>query len=85
VAGRIDGVVDGRPVSLDAERQRLILAVGDWRTLWKIHRNSKLFERMLFIILKRSNLSLIVRLRWFGSFELHPNPSFLVRRFLPLG
>ena len=36
LAGRIDGVVDGRPVSLIAERQNLVLTVERWRTLLTI-------------------------------------------------
>lgn len=83
LAGRIDGVVDGRPVSLVAERQDLVLAVRHWRTLLTIRRTSRSLIEPLRAILTRSDMRLFVRIWWLGRVEVHPHPSFLVRMLLP--
>jgi hypothetical protein len=84
LAGRIDGMVDGRPVSLVAERQDLVLTVGRWRTLLTIRRTSRSLIEPLRAFLTRSDIRLFVRIRWLGRVEVNPNPSFLVRMLLPL-
>jgi hypothetical protein len=84
LAGQIDGVVDGRPVSLVAERQDLVLTVERWRTLLTIRRSSQLLIPSLREFLTRSDIRLFVRVRWLGRVEVHPKQSFLVRMLLPL-
>lgn len=79
LAGRNDGVVDGRPVSLVAERQDLVLTVGRWRTLQTIRRSSRSLIEPLRAFLTRSDIRLFVRIGWLGRVEVHPNPPFLVR------
>ena len=83
LAGRIDGMVDGRPVSLVAARQDLVLTVKRWRTLLTIRRTSPSLTEPLRAFLTRSNIRLFVRISWFGRVEVHPNPSFLVRMLIP--
>jgi hypothetical protein len=83
LAGQIDGVVDGWPVSLSAERQNLVLTVERWRTLLTIRRCSPLIIQPLQVILARTHLRLFVRIPLLGEVEVHPNPSFLVRILLP--
>ena len=83
LAGRIDGMVDGRPVSLVAERQDLVLTVERWRTLLTIRRSSRSLIQALREFLTRSDIRLFVRIRWLGQVEVHPNPSYLVRMLLP--
>lgn len=83
LAGRIDGMVDGRPVTLIAEGQNLVLIVQRWRTLLTIRRSSRSVIQALSEFLTRSDIRLFVRIRWLGRVEVHPNPSFLVR-MLPL-
>lgn len=84
LAGRIDGMVDGRPVSLIAARQDLVITVGRWRTLLTIRRTSRSLIEPLRAFLTRSDIRLFVRIRWLGRVEVNPNPSFLVRMLLPL-
>lgn len=84
MAGRIDGVVDGRPVSLIAERQNLVLTVESWRTLFTIRQSSNSLIQVLHEFFKRSDIRLMVWIRWLGQVEVHPNPSFWVRMLLPL-
>lgn len=83
-AGRIDGMVDGRPFSLVAERQDLVLTVGRWRTLLKIQRSWRSIIPPLRALLAQSDIRLFVRVKWLGRVEVHPNPRLLVRMLLPL-
>ena len=85
LAGRIDGIVDGRPVSLVAERQDLVLTVGRMRTLKTIERSWRSIIHPLRRFLTRSDIRLFVRISWLGRVEVHPKPSFLVRMLLPPG
>jgi hypothetical protein len=84
LAGRIDGKVDGRPVSLVAERQGLVFTVRRWRTLLTIRRSSLSLIEPLRAFFSQSDIRLFVRIRWLGRVEVHPNPSFLIRLLLPL-
>jgi hypothetical protein len=84
LAGRIDGMVDGRPLNLIAERQNLVLTVESWRTLIAIGRSSKSLIQPLREFLNGTDIRLYVRLSWVGVLRVHPNPSFLVRMLLPM-
>jgi hypothetical protein len=84
LAGQIDGVVDGRPVSLVAERQDLVLTVVRWRTLLTIRRSSRFLIRPVSEFLAQADLRLFVRIKWLGQVEVNPNPSLFVRLLLPL-
>ena len=84
LAGQIDGVVDGRPVTLLAERKDLILTAGRLRTLLMIERRWRSIIPTLRALLTRSDIRLFARIRWLGQVEVHPNPTFLVRMLLPL-
>ena len=83
LAGRIDGVVNGRPVNLVAERQDVVLTVRHWRTLLTIRRNLPALTPSLQAFLAGSDIRLFVRIRWLGRVEVHPQPCFLVRMLLP--
>ncbi len=84
LAGRIDGIVNGRPVNLIAERQELLLTVRHWRTLLTIRRQVHSLTSALQALLTRSNIRLFVRIRWLGRVEVHPNPPILVRMLMPI-
>jgi|GEM_PF-2012756 len=84
LAGQIDAVVDGRPVSLVAEKHDLVLSIGNWRFLPTIRRGSRSLIQALRKFLMRSDIRLFVRIRWLGRVEVHPNPRLLVRMLLPL-
>ncbi len=83
MVGRIDGTVDGRPVSLIAERKSLVFDVSRLRTLIMIRRGLRSTFRPLLTLLVQTDLRLTVRVGWLGSFELLPNPSYLVKLTLP--
>lgn len=83
VAGRIDGEVDGRPVSLTAERQTLVFSANSVRTLLTLRRSWRSMVQPLRALLTRSDVRLLVRVGWLGGVEVLPNPSYLVRRLLP--
>ena len=83
LAGRIDGTVDGWPVSLVAERRNLVLDVGRFRTLLTIRRGGRSTFSPIRSFLAWSDIRLLVRIGWLGSVEVLPNPSYLVRLMLP--
>lgn len=82
-AGRIDGTVDGWPVRLVARARTLVLEVGGWRTLLAIRRCWRSIIARLPPSLARPGIRVLVRVRWLGSVEVHPNPPAWVRMLLP--
>ena len=83
LAGRIEGTVDGRPVSLVARGGDLTLIVGNLRTIFTLRRSWPAVIRSLRPLIERGNLRLLVRLRWIGTLQVFPNPNLLLRLFLP--
>jgi len=83
MAGRIDGEVNGRPVSLTAEGQTVVFSAKSVRTLLTLRRSWRSMAHLLRALLTRSDVRLLVRIGWLGSVEVLPNPSCLVRRLLP--
>ena len=84
LAGQVDAVVDGRPLTFIAESQDLVISVGHWRSLLTIRHSAHQIIQPLREILTRFHVRLFVRIRLLGLVELHPDPSFLVRMLLPL-
>lgn len=82
LAGRIDGEVGGRPMSLVAESQNLVVNLGSLRALWMIRRGSRAIIQPLRSFVARSDIRLFVGIKWWGRVEVYPNPSFLVRMLL---
>ena len=83
LAGRLDGNVGGRPVSLIAENRDLILEVRNLRALLKLRRSWRFSVEHLLPILKFSDIRFKVRLSWLGSVEVSPRPQLIVRLMLP--
>lgn len=83
LAGRLDGTVDGRPVSLVAEGRELILAGGKVSTLLALRKSWQATAHPLRALLRPGGIRLLARAPWLGRVELFPNPNFLVRLFLP--
>ncbi len=83
LAGRLDGNVGGRPVSLIAENRDLILEVSNLRTLFTLRRIWRLSAQPLLAMLKLSDIRFKVRISWLGSVEVSPRPPFFVRLMLP--
>ena len=83
MAGRLDGSVDGRPVSLLAEDQNISLFVNRFRTLFTFRKSWRTTLPALRTFLRATNFRLLVRVKWFGYMELFPRPSLLFRLFLP--
>jgi len=84
LAGRIDALVDGRPVTLVAARNNLELTVARWSTLVAMRRRFPGLIRSLRGGLQASDIGLSVRIGWFGRVRVHPNPPLLVRLLLPV-
>ena len=83
VAGRLDGKVGGRPVSLIAMRRDLIFEVSDLLTLFALRRSWRFTVEPFLAILRRSDIRLKVRITWLGIVEVYPRSQFVVRLMLP--
>ena len=82
LAGRINGSIDGRPVTFVAERENLVFEVREWRTLLSARHGLRSIVKPLRAFFSRSDIRLLVRIRCLGSVEVLPNPAFLVRLIL---
>lgn len=81
MAGRLDGFLNGRPISLIAQDGNVTLN-SDMRSLLGLRRRWSSMQP-LFAILGREDIRLSVRVRWLGEVEVFPRPQYLVRLFLP--
>lgn len=81
-AGRFDGCIDGRPVSLVMDGRDIKVLAAELGTLVALRRNWQAV-RLLGSLLKWANIRVLVRLKWLGYLEVFPSPSPLVRLFLP--
>ena len=83
LAGRLDGTVNGRPITLLADGGDLTLMCGSMRTLFGMRRMWGTVAQPLGRILAGTNIRLMVQVGWLGRVELLPNPSLLFRLVLP--
>lgn len=83
MAGRLEGAVGDRPISLLASDRDVTLVVNQFSTLFTSRRGWRTVAPPLRVILAATRLRLVVRLKWFGDLEAWPNPGFLVRMLLP--
>ena len=83
LAGRLDGSVDGRPVTLLADGRDLTLVSGSIRTLFRLRRMWGAVAGPLGTIFTQTDIRLFVRVGRLGRVELLPNPSLLFRLILP--
>lgn len=83
MAGRLDGNVDGRPVSLVAEGRDLVVGAGSLATLLVLRESWRTTVHPLRALLQQGGIRLMAQVPWLGKVELFPNPNFLVRLFLP--
>lgn len=78
LVGRLEGSLDGRPVSLVGENRDLTLRADDFRTLLTLRRWGNSASRPLFAALARADLRIFVRFGRIGAVEVFPNPTPLV-------
>ena len=83
LAGRLEGNVGGRPVSLIAENRDLILEVRNLQALLTLRRSWRFIVEPLLAFLNLSDIHLKVRIRWLGIVEVSPKPPLFVRLMLP--
>ncbi len=77
LAGRLDGFVDGRPVSLQSDHRVAIVSLGDLRTLREIRTCWASISVSMQAVLKRTDTRLLLRLPWLGTFEVSPKWRWL--------
>jgi hypothetical protein len=86
LAGRLDGFVNGRPVSLVADGDTVTLVPGSTSTLLALIRLRRSWRHVADLprqVLGRTNIRLYVRVGWFGRVQLLPDTSPFFRLFLP--
>jgi hypothetical protein len=83
LVGRLDGEIDGRPVSLVAENGQVVLAAEKLLTLLTLRRIWKSSRSSLRRVLETVGMRVLIRSRWFGTAEVLPKPSFVIRLLLP--
>lgn len=86
LAGRLDGFVNGRPVSLVADGDSVTLVPGGTSTLLALMRLRRSWRHVagwLRQVLVRTNIRLHVRVGWLGRVQLLPDTSPILRLFLP--
>jgi hypothetical protein len=83
MAGRLDGFLDGRPLSLVAEEGVVTLNSDNLSSLLKLRRIWRTLVHPLFDILQRQDIRLLLQVGWIGKVEVFPRPRYLVRLFLP--
>lgn len=82
MVGRLDGFVDGRPVSLLAEGHHIILLVNSFRTLLTLVRSWRIMVTALSSLLRAMKVRFLLRLKRFGHVELYPRPPWPLRLIL---
>lgn len=85
LVGRLDGDLDGRPISLIAENGEVFLEVKNLRSLLTLRRVGKFNNRILTTYLERANIRLSVRVGRLMTIEVFPNPKYLARILIPRG
>lgn len=86
LAGRLDGFVNGRPVSLVTDGDTVTLVPGSTSTLLALVRLRRSWRHLagsLRQVLARTNIRLYVRVGWLGRVQLLPDTSPFFRLFLP--
>jgi hypothetical protein len=82
MVGRLDGFLDGRPLSLVAADGAVTLNSDNLTSLVKLRRIWRTMAQPLLTIVEREDMRLLVRVRWLGNLEVFPRPKYLVRLFL---
>jgi hypothetical protein len=85
LVGRLDGDLDGRPISLLAEQGKLLLEVKSFRSLLALHRIWKVNKRVLTTYLEGASTAVLVRIAGLMTIEVFPNPNYVASIFIPRG
>ena len=83
MVGRLDGFLDGRPLSLVAEDGIVTLDSDSLSNLLALRRNWQTIVKPVLAILEREDIRLLVRVSWLGKMEVFPKPKYLIRLFFP--
>lgn len=81
LVGRLEGSVDGRPVSIVANERDIAVACGI-TSLFSLRAAWRSFGPSLKPFLEQAGLRLLASAGWLGHLEVSPNPSVLVRLML---
>ncbi len=82
LAGRLTGVVDGRPVVISADESGLVVVASSFRTVWESRRSVGSLLPVL-CTLKRHGVPLWLSIAGLVAVEVLPKPSLFARIFAP--
>ena len=82
LAGRLDGYLDGRLMSLVAENREITLIARRLRTLLALRRSWWAFGQLLRNLCQPVGIRIMVQMKWLGKVEVFPRPNFLTRLIL---
>lgn len=83
LAGRLEVLAGGQPLSIVAEQRDVVISIGTLRTLVRLRRNMRMLFIPMLSLLRSSESRLLLRLLPFGTLELYPRPNAFVRLLLP--
>ncbi len=83
LAGRIDASINGRPFSLIASDQDLVLTTNDLKTLLNLKGQWPAFGSLLRRFFSVTETRLLIRYKRLNSIEVFPRPARFVRWILP--
>jgi len=84
LAGRLDGHVDRRPIFVVANGCDITIDAGSLPALIMLRKSLQSVARLLLTAFVAVKVRLLLKARWFGTIELFPNPSPIVRLSLTL-
>ena len=82
LVGRLEGTVDGQPVSIVADERGVVVEFSRLLSAWKMRRFAGAGTSALHA-LRRHGIGVRARLGWLGMVELLPQPSLLARIVSP--
>ena len=79
LVGRIEMTVNGRPVSLIAREDHIVVQSTSLRALFSLWSDTTMVRRTIRSGLQTARIRMMVSLGWFGSVEIFPNTPTLLR------
>jgi len=82
LAGRVEAVVDGRPILIDASGDVVTLEPAGWRQAWSLRRDWPRVRGLLSRVGERLPVRVVSRLPMLGEVALYPSPAWWARLLL---
>ncbi len=83
MTGKLDGTLDGQPVTVDAHERDVLITFASLGSLWQLRGLKSPVVTTLLRILRKTGVKLRVRITSLITLEVTPKPSGVVRFFAP--